>query len=54
MRRPIRPAFGPSSALHHAAQARTLGMRASVLDLPGFALDVDDEAALAATAYTRP
>jgi 2-phospho-L-lactate guanylyltransferase len=59
LRRLIRPAFGPSSAAAHATRARELGLRAHVLDIPGFALDVDDETSLSASgaAYvlgTRP
>ena len=56
----IRPAFGAGSALLHAQRARGAGLRASVLDIPGFALDVDDEVGLSACAnvsasrYTRP
>lgn len=53
MRRPMRPAFGPGSAFEHAQAMRRLGGRASVLDLPGFALDVDDEPSLRSTAYKR-
>jgi 2-phospho-L-lactate guanylyltransferase len=54
----IRPAFGVGSAALHADRARRAGLRASVLDVPGFAMDVDDEAGLSACAgvsrYTRP
>jgi 2-phospho-L-lactate/phosphoenolpyruvate guanylyltransferase len=49
MRTRIRCAFGASSALAHAARARAAGLRASVIDRPGLALDVDDEAALTAS-----
>lgn len=42
----IRPAFGPGSALAHAGRARAAGLRAQVIDRPGLAADVDDEAAL--------
>jgi 2-phospho-L-lactate guanylyltransferase (CobY/MobA/RfbA family) len=44
----------------HADRARRAGLSASVLDIPGFALDVDDEAGLSASGrgasapYTRP
>jgi 2-phospho-L-lactate guanylyltransferase len=48
LRRLIAPAFGPGSALVHAARARASGLRAHVVDTPGFAFDVDDEAALSA------
>lgn len=48
LRRAIAPAFGPGSALVHAARARAAGLSASLLDIPGFALDVDDEAGLSA------
>jgi 2-phospho-L-lactate guanylyltransferase len=57
LREPIRPAFGLHSAAMHAARARGAGLRASVLDIPGFALDVDDEAGLSACGSfprTRP
>jgi 2-phospho-L-lactate guanylyltransferase len=56
----IRPAFGHESATAHATRARRSGLRASVLDVPGFALDVDDEAGLSfcgsvsASPRTRP
>lgn len=46
MRRLITPSFGPGSALAHVSTARTMGLRARVLDVPGFAVDVDDEPAL--------
>lgn len=48
MREPIRPAFGPGSAHAHARRARGAGLRTAVVDVPGFALDVDDDAALSA------
>jgi 2-phospho-L-lactate guanylyltransferase len=48
MRTRIRCAFGPGSALAHAARARASGLRALVVDRPGLALDVDDEASLSA------
>jgi 2-phospho-L-lactate guanylyltransferase len=48
MRTAIRCAFGKSSALAHAARARAAGLRASVVDRPTLALDVDDAAALTA------
>ena len=57
LRSPIRPAFGVGSAAMHADRARRAGLRAAVLDIPGFALDVDDEAGLSASGaypYTRP
>jgi 2-phospho-L-lactate guanylyltransferase len=60
MRTLIRPAFGVGSAAMHADRARREGLSASVLDLPGFALDVDDEVGLSASGragsspYTRP
>jgi 2-phospho-L-lactate guanylyltransferase len=60
LRSPIRPAFGPQSAAAHAIRARRAGLRASVLDIPGFQIDVDDESGLSvarsvsASRYTRP
>jgi 2-phospho-L-lactate guanylyltransferase len=48
MRTCIRCAFGASSALAHASRARAAGLRASVIDRPALALDVDDEATLTA------
>jgi len=60
MRSIIRPAFGVGSALMHADRARRAGLRAAVLDIPGFAMDVDDEVGLSAcdgagvSPYTRP
>jgi 2-phospho-L-lactate guanylyltransferase len=42
----IRPAFGHQSAAAHATRARRDGLRTSVLDMPGFAVDVDDESGL--------
>ncbi len=53
MRTRIRCAFGASSALAHAARARATGLRAHVLDRPGLALDVDDDASLTASGW-RP
>jgi len=56
----VRPAFGVGSAAMHAERARRAGLSVSVLDLPGFALDVDDETGLSASGrgpfarYTRP
>ena len=49
LRRPIALAFGPSSSVAHAANARAAGLSARVVDLPGFALDVDDESGLSAS-----
>jgi 2-phospho-L-lactate guanylyltransferase len=60
MRSLIRPAFGVGSAAMHAQRARAAGLSAAVLDVPGFALDVDDETGLSASGrgagapYTRP
>ena len=51
MRTRIRSAFGASSALAHAARARAAGLRAHVIDRPGLALDVDDEASLIASGW---
>jgi 2-phospho-L-lactate guanylyltransferase len=48
LRRLMTPAFGPSSASVHARRARSAGLRVHVVDLPGFALDVDDEVGLSA------
>jgi 2-phospho-L-lactate guanylyltransferase len=50
MHAPVRPAFGASSAYLHAQHARGAGLTASVLDLPGFAMDVDDEVGLSVCA----
>lgn len=44
-------AFGPGSAVAHAARARSLGYRTAVVDVEGFAVDVDDGAALTASGY---
>ena len=59
MRTLIRPAFGVGSAAMHADRARRDGLRAKVLDIPGFALDVDDEVGLSVSGrggvpHTRP
>lgn len=48
LRKWMPPAFGRGSALAHASRARSLGLTASVLDVPGFAIDVDDDATLGA------
>jgi 2-phospho-L-lactate guanylyltransferase len=53
MRKRIRSAFGTRSALAHAARARASGLRTHVIDRPGLALDVDDEASLSASASSR-
>ncbi len=50
MRTLIAPAFGPASAAKHASRARAEGLAVSVLDIPGLALDVDDESTLSAYA----
>jgi len=44
----VRPAFGVGSAAMHADRARRAGLTAAVLDIPGFAMDVDDEVGLSA------
>ncbi len=49
MRKLITPAYGPGSALRHAQIARGLGLSALVVDIPGFARDVDDPRALTAS-----
>jgi 2-phospho-L-lactate guanylyltransferase len=59
LRRSLRPAFGPDSALVHAARARAAGLSVNVVDIPGFAQDVDTEPALIASGLsslrgTRP
>jgi 2-phospho-L-lactate guanylyltransferase len=54
LRSELRPAFGRSSALRHAQRARAAGLRATVIDRPGLALDVDDGAALTASSSPRP
>lgn len=43
LRRPLAPAFGPRSALVHAAAARLVGLWARVVPIAGFARDLDDE-----------
>jgi 2-phospho-L-lactate/phosphoenolpyruvate guanylyltransferase len=48
LRRSMRVAFGRGSALAHARRARAAGLRTAVIDRPGLAVDVDDEAALIA------
>jgi 2-phospho-L-lactate guanylyltransferase len=53
LRRRIRPAFGPSSAARHAALSRAEGLHARVVDIAGFADDVDDLAGLV-RALTSP
>jgi len=42
----ISPAFGVSSAHAHASRARRAGLVARVVDIPGFARDIDDPASL--------
>jgi 2-phospho-L-lactate guanylyltransferase len=56
MRKLIMPAYGPGSALRHAQIARGLGLSALVVDIPGFARDVDDPRALTASssAFLQP
>jgi len=54
LRSRLRPAFGRLSALRHAQRARAAGLRATVIDRPGLALDVDDGAALTASSSPRP
>jgi 2-phospho-L-lactate/phosphoenolpyruvate guanylyltransferase len=49
LRRPLTPAFGADSALVHAARARAAGLSVSVVDIPGFAQDVDTQPALIAS-----
>ncbi|MGH2758899.1 MAG: 2-phospho-L-lactate guanylyltransferase [Actinomycetota bacterium] len=49
LRRLIAPGFGPGSAAAHASRARSAGLRATVIDTPGLALDVDDETSLSAS-----
>lgn len=49
LRSMLSPAFGVGSALAHAARARALGLSCRVVDIPGFARDIDDPASL--TAY---
>ena len=46
MRKAVPCSFGPSSAIAHARRARSLDLRAVVVDRPALALDVDDEASL--------
>ncbi|MEX2539915.1 MAG: 2-phospho-L-lactate guanylyltransferase, partial [Actinomycetota bacterium] len=40
LRRLIDPAYGPGSALRHSRSARSAGLTALVVDIPGFARDV--------------
>jgi 2-phospho-L-lactate guanylyltransferase (CobY/MobA/RfbA family) len=54
LRSPIRPAFGLRSALTHAARARAACLSACVVDIAGFAADIDTPAALTAYLGTRP
>ena len=49
LRRLIAPSFGPGSTAAHASLARRAGLRATVIDTPGFASDVDDERGLSAS-----
>ncbi len=42
----IEPAYGVLSAHEHAARARAAGMSCRVIDVPGFARDIDDPASL--------
>lgn len=53
LRSSLRPAFGAGSALMHSRRARGAGLVASVLDVPGFAIDVDDEVGLSACGTVR-
>lgn len=53
LRARLRPAFGPRSALVHARRARDAGLRATVIDRPGLALDVDDAAGLISSSWRR-
>lgn len=46
LRRPLATAFGPDSASAHAVSARGARLRAEVIDIPGFAEDIDDERSL--------
>lgn len=46
LRERIEPAFGPGSALVHAALGRAKGLRTRVVAIEAFADDVDDEPAL--------
>jgi 2-phospho-L-lactate guanylyltransferase len=48
LRELISPSFGPDSAAAHASAARRAGLQTHVLDVPGFARDLDDAAALSA------
>jgi 2-phospho-L-lactate guanylyltransferase (CobY/MobA/RfbA family) len=52
----IAPAFGVLSAHEHAARARRAGLSCRVLDIPGFARDIDDAASLTAygASFLRP
>jgi 2-phospho-L-lactate guanylyltransferase (CobY/MobA/RfbA family) len=46
LRSVIAPAFGVRSAHEHAARARRAGLVTRVVDIPGFARDIDDPASL--------
>ncbi len=56
MRRAMAPAFGVGSAHAHAARARNAGLSCRVVDIPGFARDIDDSPALTAygASFLRP
>jgi 2-phospho-L-lactate guanylyltransferase len=56
LRAPLEPAFGVGSAIAHAARARSQGLVARVVDVPGFARDIDDPASLTSSggAFLRP
>ena len=49
LRRVIAPAFGVDSAHAHASRARAAGLSCRVVDIPGFARDIDDPASLTAS-----
>src|SRR5207248_1375176 len=46
MRSFVEPSFGPGSAHAHASRARRAGLVTKVVDIPGFARDIDDPRAL--------
>jgi 2-phospho-L-lactate guanylyltransferase (CobY/MobA/RfbA family) len=52
----IDPAYGVDSAHVHASRARRAGLSCRVVDVPGFARDIDDPASLIAcgASFLRP
>ncbi len=54
LRRTIRPAFGPGSALLHARRARSAGLSARVVRIEGLHRDLDDLPGLIAARASSP